>query len=115
MARQNHLWAVFFFTCSDTGHVNSHFAVVLVQDWDRGKPAAFDVTVTSVLSSATIKEASAAVGAAAFVQPRLGSLLLMMPSARIGMGLYSTCQKKHMVTRVKRHSVHSPDWFLCLP
>eukprot|EP00731_Ephydatia_muelleri_P036887 Em0346g3a len=54
----------------DTGHVNSHFAVVLVQDWDRGKPAAFDVTVTSVLSSATIKEASAAVGAAAFVQPR---------------------------------------------
>ena len=39
---------------------------VRVQGWDRGKPAAFDVTVTSVLSSAIIKEASAAVGAAAF-------------------------------------------------
>ena len=33
---------------------------------DSGKPAAFDVTVTSVLSSATINEASAAVWVAAF-------------------------------------------------
>ena len=48
------------------GHVNSRLADVLVQGWDRVKPAAFDVTVTSVLSSAIIKEASAAVGAATF-------------------------------------------------
>ena len=48
------------------GHVNSRPADVLVQGWDRGKPAAFDGTVISVLSSAIIKEASAAVGAAAF-------------------------------------------------
>ena len=49
-----------------TGHVNSHPADVLVQGWDRGKPAAFYVTVASVLSSATINEVRAAVGAAAF-------------------------------------------------
>ena len=49
-----------------TGHVNSRPADVLAQGWDREKRAAFDVTVRSVLSSATINEGSAAVGAAAF-------------------------------------------------
>ena len=47
-------------------HVNSCSADVLIRGWDRGKPDAFNVTVMSVLSSATINEASAAVGAAAF-------------------------------------------------
>ena len=49
-----------------TGHVNSCPADVLVLGWDRGKPAAFDVAVTSVLSSAAINDASAAVWAATF-------------------------------------------------
>ena len=72
MARHNHLRNIFAAFCQrahlsvkveaghrlGTGHVNSCPADVLVQGWGRGKPAAFDVTVTSVLSSATINEAS---------------------------------------------------------
>ena len=34
-------------------------------NWDRGKPAAFDFTVTSPLSSANLSEASANTGTAA--------------------------------------------------
>ena len=44
---------------------NSHPADVLVGNWDRGKPAAFDFTVSSPLSSAILSEASANTGAAA--------------------------------------------------
>ena len=48
-------------------HVNSCPADVLVQGWDRGKPAAFfDVTVTSPLTPVTLSNASAAVGAAGY-------------------------------------------------
>ena len=48
-------------------HVNSRPADVLVQGWDRGKPAAFfDVTVTSPLTAVILNNASASVGAAAY-------------------------------------------------
>ena len=47
-------------------HVNSHPADVLVQGWDRGKPAAFDVTVASPLTPVTLNNASTSVGAAAY-------------------------------------------------
>ena len=79
VARHNHLRDIYAALCRRAhtpvgegyglgpDHVNSRPADVLVQGWDRGKPAAFYVTVTSVLSSATINEASAAVGAAAEV------------------------------------------------
>ena len=48
-------------------HFNSRSANVLVQSWDRGKPAAFDVTVASPLSPAALNEASISAGAAAHV------------------------------------------------
>eukprot|EP00731_Ephydatia_muelleri_P011647 Em0006g541a len=41
-------------------------AYILVQGWDRGKPAAFDVTVTSPLTPVSLNNASASVGAAAY-------------------------------------------------
>ena len=44
---------------------NSCPADILVGNWDRGKPAAFDFTVSSPLSSAILSEASANTGAAA--------------------------------------------------
>ena len=44
---------------------NSCQADVLVGNWDRGKPAAFDFTVSSPLSPAILSEASANTGAAA--------------------------------------------------
>ena len=47
-------------------NVNSHPADILVHGWDRGKPAAYDVIVTSSLTPAILREASVAVGAAAF-------------------------------------------------
>ena len=47
-------------------HVNSCPADVLVQGWDRGKPAAFDVTVASPLTPVTLNNASTSVGAAAY-------------------------------------------------
>ena len=48
-------------------HFTSHPADVLVRSWDRGKPAAFDVTVASPLTPATLNEASVSAGAAAHV------------------------------------------------
>ena len=48
-------------------HFNSRPADVYVRSWDRGKPAAFDVTVASPLTPATLNEASASAGAAAHV------------------------------------------------
>ena len=47
-------------------HVNSRPADVLVQGWERGKPAAFDVTVASPLTPVTLNNASTSVGAAAY-------------------------------------------------
>ena len=47
-------------------HINSRPADILVQRWDRGKPAAFDVTVTSPLTPVSLNNASASVGAAAY-------------------------------------------------
>ena len=46
-------------------HINTRPADVLVQGWDRGKPAAFDITVTSPLTPATLRDASTVSGAAA--------------------------------------------------
>ena len=39
-------------------HVNTRPADVLVQGWDRGKPAAFEITVTSPLTPTTLRDAS---------------------------------------------------------
>ena len=46
-------------------HSNSRPADILVQGWDRGRPAAIDVTVTSPLTPAILEETSASAGAAA--------------------------------------------------
>ena len=50
--------------CRD--HINSRPADILVQRWDRGTPAAFDVTVASPLTPAVLNEASVSAGAAAY-------------------------------------------------
>ena len=47
-------------------HINSRPADILVQGWDRGKPAAFDVTVTSHLTPVSLNNASASMGAATY-------------------------------------------------
>ena len=46
-------------------HINTRPADVLVQGWDRGKPAAFDIMVTLPLTPATLRDASTVSGAAA--------------------------------------------------
>eukprot|EP00731_Ephydatia_muelleri_P031244 Em0022g758a len=80
VARHNHLQDIFANFCRrahlsvriEVGyglardHVNSRPADVLVQGWDRGKPAAFDVTFASPLTPVTLNNASTSVGAAAY-------------------------------------------------
>ena len=44
--------------------INTRPADVLVQGWDRDKPAAFDITVTSPLTPATLRDASTVSGVA---------------------------------------------------
>ena len=48
-------------------HSNSRPADILVQGWDRGRPAALDVTVTSPLTPAILEETSALAGSAAHI------------------------------------------------
>ena len=48
-------------------HSNSRPADILVQGWERGLPAAFDFTVASPLTPASLGEASASAGAAACI------------------------------------------------
>ena len=62
-------------------HVNSRPADVLVQGWDRGKPAAFDITVASPLTPVTLNNASTSVGAAAYAA-ELRKHVPMTPDAR---------------------------------
>eukprot|EP00731_Ephydatia_muelleri_P011201 Em0006g95a len=45
---------------------NTHPADVLVQDWVRGSPAAIDITVTSPLTPAMLRDASTSAGSAAY-------------------------------------------------
>ena len=47
-------------------HTNTRPADVLVQDWARVFPAAFDITVTSSLTPATLRDASTSTGSAAY-------------------------------------------------
>ena len=47
-------------------HIISRPADILVQGWDRVKPAAFDITLTSPLTPVSLNNASASVGAAAY-------------------------------------------------
>ena len=47
-------------------HINFCPADILAQGWDRRKPAAFDITVTSPLTPISLNNASASVGAAAY-------------------------------------------------
>ena len=46
-------------------HSHTRPADVLVQNWSRGRPAAFDICVTSPLNTLTLSEAGVCAGAAA--------------------------------------------------
>ena len=79
--RHNKLWDVFLDFCQcacqgpclemgcGAGYTNSQSrpADVLVPNWDRGKPAAFDLSVTSTLHPSVLLEASMTARSAALV------------------------------------------------
>ena len=79
VARHNHLRGIFANSCR-RAHLSVRVKVgyglardpnistpfLLVQGWDRGKPAAFDVTVSSPLTPVSLNNASASVGATAY-------------------------------------------------
>ena len=79
--------------------INSRPADVLVQSWDRGKLAAFDVTVASPLTPATLNEASASAGAAAHVAENRKHAANDTKCQELGWGGHvSLWQSKHMET-----------------
>ena len=63
-------------------NINSRPADILVQSWDRGHPAAFDVTVTSPLTPAILNMSSIYEGAAGRVAEARKHTTMML-SARI--------------------------------
>ena len=72
-------------------HSSSRPADILVQGWDRGRPAAFDVTVTSPLTPANLKETSTSAGVAARIA-ETRSTLPMMASVKSWAGCVSQWQ-----------------------
>ena len=62
-------------------HINTRPADVLVQVWDRGKPAAFDITVTSPLTPATLRDTSTLQGQQLMLQ-NVENIPPMMPGVR---------------------------------
>ena len=96
VARHNHLWDIFANFCCwahlsvrvEVGyglardHANSSPVDVLFQGWNRGKPAAFEITVASPLTPVTLNSASASVGAAAYAAECVESMQPMTPNAR---------------------------------
>ena len=53
--------------CGAGSDSQSRTAYVLVPNWDLGKPAAFDLSVTSTLQSSILLEASVTAGSAALL------------------------------------------------
>ena len=69
-------------------HSHTRPADVLVQNWSRGRPAAFDICVTSPLNTLTLSEAGVCAGAATQAG-RSGSTQLMMTNVEIWVGFVS--------------------------
>ena len=70
-------------------HNHSHPADVLVEGWERGKPAAFDITVTCPLCPAFLGEASGA--AALGIETRKKHIANVIKVLRGGLGMRSHC------------------------
>ena len=94
-------------------------ADVLVDGWDRAKPAAFDVTVTSPLTPVTLNEASIHEGASMKEQqpwlPRPGSMQLMMLDVKHSDGHAFLLPWKLLAIGEERHNVFFLAWPLCWP
>ena len=88
-------------------HFNSRPADVLVRSWDRGKPAAFDITVASPLTPATLNEASALAGAAAHVAENRKHAANDTKCQELGWSCIPLAMK-HMETGGRKHSMYFP-------
>ena len=92
-------------------HSHSHPAIVLVEVWERGKPVAFEITVTSPLCTAFVGEASQVAGAVALAAETSQHISnvktcqeLGWACAPIAVEIYSNWGQ--------RQSRHSHDWHL---
>ena len=83
------------------GYINSksYPADVLVPNWDLGKPAAFDLSVTSTLHSSVLPEVSMTAGSEAFVDENrkhmLHSRVLLEASMTVGLEAFVDENRKH--------------------
>ena len=93
--------------CRDNNH--SRPADVLVEGWERGQPAALDITVTYSPTPVSLKESSRFAGVAPCLQKR-GSMLPMTQSVENWDGCVYQWQLKHMVTGGGRPNTCSHDW-----
>ena len=80
-------------------------ADILIAGWDRGKPAALDLTITSPLCSVILGESCYQAGAAA-----LAAETRMDPSAKSWAGSASHWQWRLMAIGASRHMIPSPGW-----
>ena len=55
---QNRLWDEIFDLCCRAHLDHTRLADILIAGWDRGKPAALDITITSPLCPALLREVS---------------------------------------------------------
>ena len=82
---------------------------MLVEGWERGKPEAFDITVTSPLCPAFLGEASQVAGAAALAAETRKHII---KGAKSWVGHVFPLLWRHTAIGVKRQSRHFHDWHL---
>ena len=90
-------------SCGTGPNLQSCPADDLVPNWDRGKPAAFDLSITSTLHSSVLLEASMTAGSAALVAEK--SITSMIGSARNWVGSAS-----HLLSRLMGVGVLQQWW-----
>ena len=95
-------------------NINSRPANILIQGWDRGHPAAFDVTVTSPLTPATLSFSTVTEGAAAQAAEERGSMPPMTLNVRTCGGHPFLSQWSLMETGVRRLVMSSIALLCCL-
>ena len=92
-------------------HNHSRPADVLVEGWERGKPAAFDITVTSPLCPAFLGEASQVAGAAALPAETRKHIANDKRCQELGWACLPIAVETYG-NWVKRQSRHFHDWHL---
>ena len=94
--------------CHDNNH--SRPADVLVEGWERGQPAALDITVTSPLTPVSLRKSQVDLQVWQPCLQKRGSMVPMTQSIENWDGCVHQWQLKCIVTGGRRSNTCSPDW-----